>query len=91
MAWIKLQQFTFTDRFEEEKALEGLELLVNGEIYIERKARERVEPVSIVPGARSDRFTDVFAEETPIPAGQIITESASSNPLPKLRAKYQVS
>lgn len=91
MAWIRLQKFTFTDRFEEEKALEGLELLVNGEMYIERKARERVEPVSIVPGARSDRFTDVFAEETPIPASQIITESASSNPLPKLRAKYQVS
>jgi hypothetical protein len=91
MAWIRLQQFTFTDRFEEEKALEGLELLVNGEMYLERKARERAEPMPIVPGAHTDRFTDVFAEETPIPAGQIIAESASSNSLPKLRAKYQVS
>ena len=32
LAWIRLQQFTFTDRFEEEKALEGLELLANGEM-----------------------------------------------------------
>lgn len=91
MAWVRLQQFTFTERFEEEKALEGLELLVNGEIYTERKARERGDPTPVVPGAQSDRFTDVFGEEKSAPAGQIIEESAAANSLPKLRAKYQAS
>ena len=95
LSLIRLQQFTFTDKFEESKALEGVELLLQGEHYTERKARgKNITAPNFAPA--SDRFTEVFGEvnkandrEAGNTAAQSIVDAAASNSVHQLKEKYR--